>query len=129
MLRDIANNAERSTSSTTNTKPSSSLCAKRSTGRPASNGKIGRFPATPTRRGRTKRNDCTPNGGNKRIARKQGIDASIAAKADYERLYDKPFVDSKRVRVAGPFTVESLSPHRALAVDEDGNAQATESPR
>ncbi len=61
-----------------------------------------------------------------RIARQKDIDASIAAKADYECLYDKPFVDSKRVRVAGPFTVESLSPHRTLAVDEDGNAQATE---
>ena len=61
-----------------------------------------------------------------RIARQQDIDASIAAKADYEHLYDKPFADSKRVRVAGPFTVESLSPHRTLAVDEDGNAQATE---
>ena len=61
-----------------------------------------------------------------RIARQQDIDASIAAKADYEHLYDKPFADSKRVRVAGPFTVESLSPHRTLAVDEDGNAQADE---
>ena len=61
-----------------------------------------------------------------RIARQNDIDASIAAKADYENLYDKPFVDSKRVRVAGPFTVESLSPHRTLAVDEDGNAQADE---
>ena len=61
-----------------------------------------------------------------RIARQQDIDASVAAKADYVYLYDKPFVDSKRVRVAGPFTVESLSPHRTLAVDEDGNAQADE---
>ena len=61
-----------------------------------------------------------------RIARQKDIDASIAAKADYENLYDKPFADSKRVRVAGPFTVESLSPHRTLAVDEDGNAQADE---
>ena len=54
-----------------------------------------------------------------RIARQQEIDASIAAKADYEYLYDKPYEDNKRVRVAGPFTVESLSPHRVLAVDED----------
>ena len=61
-----------------------------------------------------------------RIARQQDIDASIAAKADYEHLYDKPFVDSKRVRVAGPFTVESLSPHRTLTVDEEGDAQAAE---
>ena len=34
-------------------------------------------------------------------------------------LYDKPYVDNKKVRVAGPFTVESLSPHRVLAVDEN----------
>lgn len=45
-----------------------------------------------------------------RIARQQEIDASIAAKADQEFLYDKPFEDNKKVRVAGPFTVESLSP-------------------
>ncbi|MDL2316781.1 site-specific DNA-methyltransferase, partial [Desulfovibrio sp. OttesenSCG-928-A18] len=56
-----------------------------------------------------------------RIARQKEIDASIAAKADFEFLYDKPYVDSKKVRVAGPFTVESLSPHRMLAVDEDDN--------
>lgn len=54
-----------------------------------------------------------------RIGRQREIDASIAAKADSEKLYDKPFVDSKKVRVAGPFTVESLSPHRVLGVDEN----------
>ncbi|MFH1892576.1 MAG: site-specific DNA-methyltransferase [Candidatus Zixiibacteriota bacterium] len=54
-----------------------------------------------------------------RIARQKEIDASIAAKADYEYLYDKPYEDKKKVRVAGPFTVESLSPHRVLAVDEN----------
>lgn len=54
-----------------------------------------------------------------RIARQKGIDASIAAKADFEYLYDKPCEDKKKVRVAGPFTVESLSPHRILAVDEN----------
>ena len=53
-----------------------------------------------------------------RITRQQEIDASIAAKADYEYLYDKPYEDKKRVRVAGPFTVESLSPHRVLGIDE-----------
>lgn len=52
-----------------------------------------------------------------RIARQKEIDASIAAKAEFEYLYDKPYVDKDRVRVAGPFTVESLSPHRTLAVD------------
>ena len=54
-----------------------------------------------------------------RIARQKEIDASIAAKAEYEYLYDKPYTDSKTVRVAGPFTVESLSPHRMLGVDEN----------
>ena len=54
-----------------------------------------------------------------RIARQKEIDASIAAKADNEYLYDKPYEDKKKVRVAGPFTVESLSPHRVLGVDEN----------
>ena len=54
-----------------------------------------------------------------RIERQKEIDASIAAKADFEYLYDKPYDDKRKVRVAGPFTVESLSPHRALAVDEN----------
>jgi len=54
-----------------------------------------------------------------RIARQREIDASIAAKAEFEYLYDKPYDDKRKVRVAGPFTVESLSPHRVLAVDEN----------
>ena len=56
-----------------------------------------------------------------RIVRQKEIDASIAAKAEFEYLYDKPYEDKKKVRVAGPFTVESLSPHRTLGVDEDDN--------
>ncbi|MCC6175562.1 MAG: site-specific DNA-methyltransferase [Chloroflexi bacterium] len=54
-----------------------------------------------------------------RIGRQQEIDKSIAAKAEFEYLYDKPYPDNRKVRVAGPFTVESLSPHRTLAVDEN----------
>jgi adenine-specific DNA-methyltransferase len=54
-----------------------------------------------------------------RIGRQKEIDASIAAKADSEYLYDKPYEDKKKVRVAGPFTVESLSPHRVLVVGAD----------
>ncbi|MDR2503228.1 MAG: site-specific DNA-methyltransferase [Deltaproteobacteria bacterium] len=54
-----------------------------------------------------------------RIARQREIDASIAARADTEYLYDKPYTDNSKVRVAGPFTVESLSPHRMLTVDEN----------
>ena len=53
-----------------------------------------------------------------RIARQHEIDASIAAKAEYEYLYDKPYQDNRKVRVAGPFTVESLSPHRMVGVDD-----------
>jgi adenine-specific DNA-methyltransferase len=54
-----------------------------------------------------------------RIARQKEIDASIAAKADSEYLYDKPYEDKSKVRVAGPFTVESLSPHRSVIVNDD----------
>jgi len=53
-----------------------------------------------------------------RLARQKAIDASIASKAEFEFLHDRPYVDPKTVRVAGPFTVESLSPHRTLGVDE-----------
>jgi adenine-specific DNA-methyltransferase len=54
-----------------------------------------------------------------RDARQREIDASIAARADVEYLYDRPYVDGSRVRVAGPFTVESLSPHRAAPASEE----------
>jgi adenine-specific DNA-methyltransferase len=54
-----------------------------------------------------------------RIIRQQEIDKSIAGKAESEYLYDKPYEDKKKVRVAGPFTVESISPHRMLGVDEN----------
>ena len=57
----------------------------------------------------------------KRIARQKEIDASIASNADYEYLYDKPYEDRSKVRVAGPLTVESISPHRVLGVDENGD--------
>lgn len=54
-----------------------------------------------------------------RIARQQEIDASIARAADVEMLYDRPYEDKSRVRVAGPFTVESLSPHRVVTARDD----------
>ena len=62
-----------------------------------------------------------------RIARQKEIDASIAANADYEYLYDKPYEDRNKVRVAGSFTVESISPHRVLGVDENGDIIAESS--
>ncbi len=47
---------------------------------------------------------------------REEIDAAIRRHAEFELLYDKPYEDKKKVRVAGPFTVESLSPHRSLGV-------------
>ncbi|MGD9476785.1 site-specific DNA-methyltransferase [Shinella sp. G-2] len=58
-----------------------------------------------------------------RIARQKEIDASIARAADVELLYDRPYEDKSKVRVAGPFTVESLSPHRVIAAREDTLAE------
>ena len=50
------------------------------------------------------------------------IDAAIARRAETELLLDRPYVDPKVVRVAGPFTVESLSPHRVVAEGPDDAA-------
>ena len=65
--------------------------------------------------------------------RQQEIDESIDLYSDYETLYDRPYEDKKRLRVTGPFTVESLSPHRVLSTDEErptsedeGTQQATD---
>lgn len=51
------------------------------------------------------------------------IDAAIARHAEQELLYDQPYEDPKIVRVSGPFTVESLSPHRVLAAEQNGAAR------
>lgn len=53
-----------------------------------------------------------------RIARQHEIDTAIVQTADIELLYDHPYPDTSRVRVTGPFTVDSLSPHRIAANDE-----------
>jgi adenine-specific DNA-methyltransferase len=60
-----------------------------------------------------------------RLARQRQIDDSIAKNADVEFLYDSPYEDKSRVRVAGPFTVESLSPHRVVPADEEELADAS----
>ena len=62
---------------------------------------------------------------------REQIDAAIRRHAEFELLYDKPYEDAKKVRVSGPFTVESLSPHRSLAfagsaVDGTGATNATD---
>jgi adenine-specific DNA-methyltransferase len=63
--------------------------------------------------------DLHANWWQARIALQSEIDACIAAKAEPVYLYDRAYEDKRKVRVAGPFTVESLSPHRTLAVDEN----------
>lgn len=55
---------------------------------------------------------------------REEIDAAIKRHADFELLYDRPYEDKRKVRVTGPFTVESLSPHRSLAFF--GSAMAEE---
>ncbi len=61
-----------------------------------------------------------------RRERQSEIDASIAKRADTELLYDQPYEDNKRIRVTGPFTVESLSPHRVLSTDETDELPTSE---
>ena len=58
---------------------------------------------------------------------REQIDAAIARHADTETLYDQPYVDNKRVRVCGPFSVESLLPHRVLSTaDENQDGTVSE---
>src|SRR5439155_4131074 len=47
--------------------------------------------------------------------------------AETETLYDRPYEDNRRVRITGPFSVESLSPHRVLSsADENEDGTVTE---
>ena len=60
---------------------------------------------------------------------REQIDAAIARHTDTETLYDQPYEDNKRVRVCGPFSVESLSPHRVLSTarqDQDSTVSEQE---
>jgi len=57
-----------------------------------------------------------------RRERQAAIEASIARNAETEYLYDRPYEDKSIVRVTGPFTVESLSPHRMLPTDAEDEA-------
>ncbi len=63
-----------------------------------------------------------------RRQRQKEIDTSIARRADTELLYDQPYEDNSKIRVTGPFTVESLSPHRVLSPEQEraGSAQPRE---
>src|SRR5271157_3686325 len=47
------------------------------------------------------------------------IDAAIRRHAETETLYDQPYEDKNRIRVSGPFTVESLTPDRIVSTDKE----------
>ncbi|MER5449540.1 site-specific DNA-methyltransferase [Streptomyces sp. NPDC002764] len=49
---------------------------------------------------------------------REQIDKAIRKYAEFETLYDRPYESKKDLRVAGPFTVESLSPHHVLSEQE-----------
>jgi adenine-specific DNA-methyltransferase len=55
---------------------------------------------------------------------REEIDRAILRHAETETLYDKPYEDKGRLRVTGPFTVESLSPHRTISVEDKRQAAA-----
>lgn len=49
------------------------------------------------------------------------LKAAITRHIEWETRYDQPYEDKKRVRVCGPFSVESLSPHRVLSIVDENN--------
>lgn len=61
-----------------------------------------------------------------RRERQKQMDASIARNADIEYLHDRPYQKRNAVRVTGPFTVESLSPHRVLPLPGDDDPELLE---
>ena len=111
-LKSIANNAEIDViweKWQEKLEPSARVAEQPRSRRP---GKSGKSPARPMPKWSDAAKKLHADWWEARIARQKEIDASIAAKAEFEYLYDKPYDDKKNVRVAGPFTVESLSPHR-----------------
>jgi adenine-specific DNA-methyltransferase len=57
---------------------------------------------------------------------REEIDAAIARHADNELLYDRPYEDNRKIRVAGRFTVESVSPHRTSRFETEVPASEVE---
>jgi adenine-specific DNA-methyltransferase len=49
---------------------------------------------------------------------REQIDAAIARHAPLETIYDQPFVDNKKTRVSGPFTVEAVPAPAVKSVEE-----------
>ena len=108
-----------------------SRCARGSTLHSARVGKSGKSHARPKRTGRPTSRNCTKIGGSSvSLASKRSTPPS-PPRPTTNTSTTSPTRTSNKVRVAGPFTVESISPHRVLAVDENdefietfGEAQA-----
>lgn len=58
-----------------------------------------------------------------RQAMQKAMDASIAAHADQEQLFDKPLVDKSKKRITGPFTVEAVPSPTVVSLDEQAAPQ------
>jgi len=88
------------------------------------NGLIGKnyeeweLPREPQKEWSSKAKDLLKQWWEMRRQSQRQIDESISNKADMELLYDQPYQDNNRIRVTGPLTVESLSPHRTISVEE-----------
>jgi len=57
---------------------------------------------------------------------RQEINKAIARYTETETLCDQPYEDNRHIRVTGPFTVESLSPHRVFTTGEERPATEIE---
>jgi adenine-specific DNA-methyltransferase len=60
---------------------------------------------------------------------REQVTSAIARYSEQETLHDQPYEETGRIRVSGPFTVESLSPHRVLSTDEEQPASEAEATR
>ncbi len=49
---------------------------------------------------------------------REEIEEAVTRRSAQELLFDQPYEDRSIVRVCGPFTVESLSPHRMLSAED-----------
>ncbi|MGG1574529.1 site-specific DNA-methyltransferase [Fictibacillus sp. NRS-1165] len=47
------------------------------------------------------------------------LNSLIIEKSDVKILFNNPYENKKKIRVSGPFTVESISPHRVISEEEE----------
>jgi adenine-specific DNA-methyltransferase len=54
---------------------------------------------------------------------REEVERAVARHSAQELLFDQPYEDRRIVRVCGPFTVESLSPHRVISEEPAPDAE------